>query len=520
MGSGKVGLDNLPKEICYQIMEELLTLRNTGGMITKLPRTKCPLKHRFKPAIQTQVLRVNRNLYTIGRDVLDHSNKWVIIDMDCAYLLIQWASAFLKMIIVDIDSAQHLPPGMMHIRIKLFVKTSICARSYRRFWPMSMHERQIMLIPASQLSSLVSALRIVELAHVLRRLPGELYRNRITDKEYRVHTEQHGLSICINVNPDYPTSLIRTSLDHFGTLHGPLNEISIIGAPDTQQAQDIEASIPAPRNVATDSTFSEVLLHIVDIIALASLKPQQRCATCIPMLYEQARAMTLNTCHNDTTPWSGWLTPATVSTSPFELLILCASATNLMVHQLRTRSSLVFSDPDLAVARHMAWDSVALLEQTGVRSQLRAFVYLFNGLHCIFSCKARGQRMPDARVLRFGLELLVESRQHVRRLPRGKMFLFSAAYEMCDTVLGLDYGDRFDATVAAVIEDFARWYGRWLGPVKWRVHESFVPRVLRTKGLLGKMRNVSLLTQEELDRYLIIDTLKVDAGAQGDFYLL
>lgn len=47
-------------------MEALLALRNTGGMITELPRRKRPLRYGFKPAIQTQVLRVNKSLYKIG----------------------------------------------------------------------------------------------------------------------------------------------------------------------------------------------------------------------------------------------------------------------------------------------------------------------------------------------------------------------------------------------------------------------------------------------------------------------
>ncbi|EUC41049.1 hypothetical protein COCMIDRAFT_107192 [Bipolaris oryzae ATCC 44560] len=520
MNFEKRRLDTLPKEICYQIMEELLALRNTGGMITKLPRSRWPLKYGFKPALQTQVLRVNKNLYTIGRTVLDRSNRWVIVDMDCAYLLIQWASAFLEMITVDLNSVQHLPPGMMHIRIKLFTKTSICAPSYRRLWPKGMPERQIILIPASQLNSFVWALRIVELAHSLRRMPGSLYRNRITDKSYKVTTGQHGLTICINLNPAYPPSLLHTSLSHFRLLHSPLNDLSIVNPPDPHQAHAIESSIRAPRNLTTDSTFSEVLLHILDIIALADRISQQGFASCIPMLYEQAHAMSFNISHNDKTAWNGWITDATAHDSCFGLLVLCAGATNAMLHDLCSRRSVEFSDPDLAIARHMGRDSVALVEGTGVREQLRAFVYLVNGLHCVFSCKVRGQRGLDVNVLLFGLGLLVQSQWYVQGMTRNKRGLFRAAWKMCERVLGMECGGRFDNAVADVIGDFGRWFGEYLKPVKWRVHESLVPEVLRRKGVLGKMRNASLLTREGLDRYLVIDTFQVEAGAQGDFYLL
>lgn len=88
-------------------------------------------------------------------------------------------------------------------------------------------------------------------------------------------------------------------------LHGPLNEVSIIGAPDEQQARDIEESISLPRDVASNSTFSEVLMHIVDLLALAELKFQEGLCSPVSLLYEQARVMIVNTHAYDTTSWGG-----------------------------------------------------------------------------------------------------------------------------------------------------------------------------------------------------------------------
>lgn len=58
---------------------------------------------------------------------------------------------------------------------------------------------------------------------------------------------------------------------------------------------------------------------------------------------------------------------------------------------LERAGSFVFSDADLAVARHMGRD-------------------------CVFSCKVREKRFPDVEVLQFGLGLLIETRRHVRRM--------------------------------------------------------------------------------------------------------
>jgi hypothetical protein len=513
-------LNALPTEICYQVMEELLVLHKTNGMITRLPRTKRPLRYGFKPDMQPQVLRINKKMHNIGRKALERSNRWIILDMDCAYLLTYWASVFLEIIVVDPESAQNLPSGMMYIRVKPFSRASGHAPFWRCFWPKAMRERQIVLVAASHLGNLVSALRMVELAHVLRIMPGEIYRNRVTDMEYRVNRGEHGLSIRIHINQNYPESCIRTSLEHFRILHGPLNEISIIGAPDEHQARSIEASIRIPRDVASESTFSEMLMHVVDLIALADVKSQEGLSACVSMLYEQARAMVVNTHNNDDTPWGGWITEATAQDSHFEMLILCASVTNFMVNHMLNRGNWICATADRAIARHMTHDSEGFLEETGLEPQLRAYIYLFNGLHCVLSSKVGQSRFPNMAVVIHGLDLIIESRTYITQMSRSETVLFRAAYKMRDMVLGLGPSVRFKITIKSIIDAFAIWFSKHLKPVKWRVHESLIPQALQIRGVLQKMKNASLLTHEELDRYLIVDTLEIEAGAEGDSYLL
>lgn len=94
-------LDSLPTEISSQIMEELLALHKTNGSMTLLPSRRSLPNYVLYPNIQPQVLRVSKKMHAIGKDVLERSNKWIVVDMDSAYLLTVWASAILEMIMVD-----------------------------------------------------------------------------------------------------------------------------------------------------------------------------------------------------------------------------------------------------------------------------------------------------------------------------------------------------------------------------------------------------------------------------------
>ena len=225
--------DSLPTEIRYQIMEELLTLEKIHGRIVRhLPKRRWPHKFSFQPSIQPQILRVSKSMHAPGTVVLDRSSKWVVLDMDCANLLIGWAVGVMDMIIVDPECALNLPSGVLNIRIKPYAKGSRYANCQNSCWPAAMPDRQIILMPASHLENLLRAIRIVEFANGVRAMPGQIYRNVVTNKDCVALPGMHGMSICVHVNQDYPSVDICRSLEHLRILHGPLNEVSIIGAPD------------------------------------------------------------------------------------------------------------------------------------------------------------------------------------------------------------------------------------------------------------------------------------------------
>lgn len=196
---------------------------------------------------------------------------------------------------------------MMHIRIKPYTMASGVEHYWNHIFPRTTLKRQTFLLPASQLSKFVSVLRMTELATTLRRVHGDWFRNRYTDEEHQLKRGEHGLSILIHVNEGYPSSLVSGYLEEFRRLHGPLNEILIVGAVDEQQARSIEASIPLPRDVVTDSTLSEVVVHVMDLIGMAHAKIQEDRVPCVPKLYEQARTVIINSHSSNKTPWGGWV---------------------------------------------------------------------------------------------------------------------------------------------------------------------------------------------------------------------
>ena len=121
---GPSRLELLPAEISDKILEELVALHKTDGTILETRKKRWLQRYVFHPDIEPQVLRVNRTMHAQAKNVLDRSNRWIVLDMDSAYTLTSWTSSFLEMIIIDPESAQDIPPGMMHVRIKPFTKAS------------------------------------------------------------------------------------------------------------------------------------------------------------------------------------------------------------------------------------------------------------------------------------------------------------------------------------------------------------------------------------------------------------
>jgi hypothetical protein len=225
--------------------------------------------------------------------------------MDCSHLLLSWAKADLRMIIVDPESTQALASGMMNVRIKLYTQESGSARSICLDWPSALPQRQTILVTLDDLPKFLELLRITELANSVRVMPGESFPRFGSTEESTAIRGIHGLSTCIHVGSSYRQSEVTSCLDNLRIFHRPLNEFSIIGAPNEEQAQDIEASIFALRHSELETTFSELLIRVVRLITLANIRTDQRHLANVEALFEQARAMVLNSFLFDKTVYAG-----------------------------------------------------------------------------------------------------------------------------------------------------------------------------------------------------------------------
>ena len=100
-------------------------------------------------------------------------------------------------------------------------------------------------------------LRLFELAHGVRVMPGQTFKD-VDSVERPARKGFDGFTFLVHVYPEYPVPRMRTLLSNFTMLHGPLNEVSIVGFEDTRYARKTENHIAAPRRPA-QCTFHEVL---------------------------------------------------------------------------------------------------------------------------------------------------------------------------------------------------------------------------------------------------------------------
>jgi hypothetical protein len=510
------------------VLEELLALSKNHGMMGSRA-LDWPLDCGFDPKIQPQVLRLSKSIHSLGSAILHRANKWIIFDMDCAHLLISWARADLGMIIVDPESTQALPSGMMRVRIKLYTQESGYERAIRLDWPAALTERQIILVSADDLPKFLESLRIVEFANGVRVMPGQSFNSFDTTVEKSAVRGVHGLSMCIHVDSFYRQSELTACLEQFRMFHGPLNELSIIGAPDDQQVQEIEASISVSRDPKLETKFSELLMHVVRLMTLANIRIDQEHTVAEGSLFEQARAMVLNSHIYDRTPYTGWVKSTNAHESLLELLIISLPGLHWMLHDIVNDGSLDFADALHAISSHPYPLAALLFEQDGLEAELGAQIILLSGLHCVFSSYVKGRSCIE--LFRHGMDLIEETQVLVAQMPHSKVcsgcrkrenacetytdtvppllqtILFRTAYKMCEMLRSLDEGSDAPAFMD-VASTFHRWFNAHMKFIKWQVHESHISKTQRNEGILAMMTKVTLPHDANLDKYQIIDTLR------------
>lgn len=179
-----------------------------------------------------------------------------------------------------------------------------------------------------------------------------------------------------------------------------------------------------------------------------------------------------------------------------------------------------FITADDMTSLHLTRDVRCLLSETGVEAQFWAYVLLLNGLHCVFSCRIGHSRIANMTAIHHGLTVIHQSFDHIAQFPLHDKLLFRAAFKMSEMLMRFGSVSGSTDAIVSIIHDFSGWYRKHLKHIKWRVHENLVPWSFRTKGMLEKMRNVSLMKDEELGQYLVVDTLEIEETAEGNHHLL
>lgn len=61
---------------------------------------------------------MNKSILSIGKEALYSGNMWIVIDFNCAHLLLPWVCYLVPLIVVDHQDAGSIPLGVMRVKMK------------------------------------------------------------------------------------------------------------------------------------------------------------------------------------------------------------------------------------------------------------------------------------------------------------------------------------------------------------------------------------------------------------------
>jgi hypothetical protein len=520
-------LEDLPPEILHSIMEHLLLVPTENLSLSRHSSFGRFLQYKINHTIDPSVLRVSKKLKDIGEEVLYHSNQWVVFDLNCAHLLLRSALACLPLIVLDPEDVHKLPRWMLHVRIRLYTEASLNEVTNSPDWPLSKPKHQIILVSRQHLPEFLNHVRIMELAYSARVAEGHQIGVAPT-LSIPAKKGRHGLSICVHVNSaEYRQSTIAHVLELFRRFHGPLNELSINGFANKSYARDIEASISSPHTLKIYPILPEIIIHISSLLKIASSLMTNRKVAAAKALYYQTCAMIVNSSRFNSIPSNGWYTDNDDHLQAFEFLIVCVPWIDDGLAGLMNDSAESYRCARSTLRFYGGPNVDQMIEQDVVTPHLSACVTLMAGLHCIFEVyhfnrDQNGVVRYDLQRLRLGLNCIEAA--YVRlsednHISSQKALFFRVAWKMMLVIDGLDIVPDPD-TLLEVIRNFRRWFVAHLKPFKWKVHGSCIPQYLIDRGILKNMIKVSSMTAQEQSRYYIVDCLKGDFDATGEYYLV
>ncbi|KAF1847864.1 uncharacterized protein K460DRAFT_426717 [Cucurbitaria berberidis CBS 394.84] len=510
--------ENLPPELMNAVLEELLgTSDNPGPRLRHRPDIPelSTLERRF--TMETAILRTNKQIHAMAKAYLDLANKWIVFDMDDVHLVLPWACILIPMTIIDPEANYAVPEGIMRVRVKLCLNGERIIRPS----PASQPKRQLVLIKLEHFVAFLAQIRMAELINSVRVMPRAFF---IGDNQglYNAMKGFNGLKIRVHVDPNYPHHWMQALLDCFDMFHGPLNEVSIIGSFDAQQARRIETSIALPRNVA-EPTMYEIYIHIAHRIKLANHFADQGQLVSAIRLYDRVRNMT-NASNTDRTPWSGWSTKDW-SQFPFEALLITVATLNALIISIGTQENLEYAHMHVALHHSLVQQISLLLDFDDLGREMEGWILLLSGLHYILHARVVGTAYngPERLLLvRIGMNLLEDTIGTFEHLPERDNVGFRAATYMCTRLRVLDFNpDKtllFSAITRASIF-FANRFEQYSRPVRWCVHQSLIPQALVNRGIVEHMQNCSRLTEEQKNQLLLVKVFEDDAEGGDDYFM-
>ncbi|KAJ4377203.1 hypothetical protein N0V83_000026 [Neocucurbitaria cava] len=529
--TGLSAFESLPAEIMNQVLGELL--QPTGSNIREeyKPEAERSLQFVHKTALDTGLLRANKRLYAMSKSYLDMTNKWIIFDIDKVYLLLHWANLTVPMVKVDPEANYALPQGIMTVHMKLCARNS--RRKYlKRLHPASLPESQLLLVPLEHFKHFLCQVRVMELSTGVRIMPGQRFEGPHYDETWNELTAAvgfHGLNIRVYVDPDsgYPAHKMKPLLEYFRMFHGPLNEVTIVGADDAQQARSIEASISVPRGDDM-LTMHEVLVNVVRLVPVASRFAQNGHPELALMTNRNIQSLIHLSQQGDETPWTGWESKDWRERN-LERLLICTTAFNLFIKNLSDLGHRIATYPPnqpLIIWGHFS-DMIILLECGHLSIEMEGWFHLLVGLHIMFSARvidAPEVGLERVELIRTGLEHIDDTIGTFEHLPEDDTFLFREALNMCTRLRAVDDANSVDETeLIQVADNYAKEFGNLVRKedrtVKWCVHESYISDGLRKFGIMQFMTNCSHLEPEVKERYLFIIAFDVDVEG-GDYYFI
>lgn len=132
--------EHLPEELKFKILEELL--RPTFKSVVEIrtdPTGTWPLRRQNYMNLETAILRSNKSISVLGNTALRNSNRWIVFDINCAFLLLTCVRLTVPCIVMDPEDAAHLPLGVIRVKVQFSHRHGHNpSQIMSRYWPNTM----------------------------------------------------------------------------------------------------------------------------------------------------------------------------------------------------------------------------------------------------------------------------------------------------------------------------------------------------------------------------------------------